>query len=105
MAVMTNIAVPITGRRQRPMIAAMMNRMATRPAATARIALVGTTALTSVYSAPAQRPELLWTVVYLSSQKLTPSRIRKSAPVTAMWICAARLVKMPRSIRRMLPYR
>jgi hypothetical protein len=45
---MISMAVPMIGRRQRPETTATMNRIATMIAATARIALVGMTALTSV---------------------------------------------------------
>jgi len=48
MAVMMSMAVPITGRRHFPITAATMNSTATMAAATARMALVGMTAFTSV---------------------------------------------------------
>ena len=58
---MTSMAVPMTGSRHLPITAATMNNTATRTAATARMDFVGMTALTSVYSAPAQRPPLFCT--------------------------------------------
>ena len=58
---MTSMAVPMTGSRHLPITAATMKSTATRAAATARMDLVGITAFTSVYSAPAQRPPLFCT--------------------------------------------
>lgn len=56
MTVTSSIAVPMIGRRQRPMMAPTMKVTATSTAAIARIVLVGMTACTSVYRAPATRP-------------------------------------------------
>ncbi len=67
-------AVPMIGRRQRPMTAVTMKNSATTPAMPARIARPGMTALTSEYAAPVNSPPfaLLTTDEYWSSQMLTP---------------------------------
>ncbi|OUE08511.1 hypothetical protein CMsap09_06155 [Clavibacter michiganensis] len=67
-------AVPMIGRRQRPMTAVTMNSSATTAAMPARIARPGMTAFTSEYAAPVMSCPLAWltTEEYWSSQMLTP---------------------------------
>ncbi|OUE32144.1 hypothetical protein BFL35_01455 [Clavibacter michiganensis] len=67
-------AVPMMGRRQRPMAAVMRNSTATTMAMPARIVRPGITALTSENAAPVNSPPLalLTTEEYWSSQMLTP---------------------------------
>ena len=80
-----------------------MKRIATIPAAIARIALVGITALISVSIAPDRKPVLFCKVENRSSQKFAPSRIRKIPAMIESWIWAAREVKSPRSCSRIAP--